>query len=135
MDQGNTKRSVLRKLFKATKENGCEVIEDWMKGIKRHIYWCATSTLPGFGSLIKAKWNFFMRHAADEHTNHQNPLFPNCNHGVLPPRKWIKIGIFLLSLTCETFLKFKCTATKLLFSSQEHSLRQTEKHTDKVPAQ
>ena len=55
-------RSVMKKLFKASRENGCELIKDWMKGIKQHIYWCATSTLPGFGSLIKAKWNSFMRH-------------------------------------------------------------------------
>ena len=93
-------RSVMKKLFKASRENGCELIKDWMKGIKRHIYWCATSTLPGFGSLIKAKWNSFMRHVADKHTNHQDPLFPKCNHGDLPARKWIKIGTFSVSCFC-----------------------------------
>jgi solute carrier family 8 (sodium/calcium exchanger) len=84
--------SLTKKLLKATKEKGCEVIKDWMKGIRRHMYWCATSTVPGFGDLIKAKWNSFMRHVADKHTEHPDPLFKSCKHDSLQPRKWIKIG-------------------------------------------
>ena len=55
-------RSVTKKLLSASKEKGCEIIKDWMKGIKRHMYWCATSTKAGFESLMLAKWNSFMRH-------------------------------------------------------------------------
>ena len=36
--------SITKKLLSASKEKGCEVIKDWMKGIRRHVYWCATST-------------------------------------------------------------------------------------------
>ena len=68
-----------------------EIIKDWMKGIKRHIYWCATSTKAGFESLILAKWNSFMRHVANKHSNHPDPLYKQCHHGDLEPRKWIKI--------------------------------------------
>ena len=42
-------RSVTIKLLRAGKEKGCEIIKDWIKGIKQHIYWCATSTKAGFG--------------------------------------------------------------------------------------
>lgn len=63
-----------------------------MKGIRRHMYWSATSTKPGFGSLILAKWNSFLRHVANKHADHPDPLYKVCNHGSLPSRKWIKIG-------------------------------------------
>ena len=85
-------RSVTKKLLAASKEKGCEIIQDWMKGIRRHLYWSATSTKPGFGSLILAKWNSFLRHVANKHTDHPDPLYKVCNHGNLPSRKWIKIG-------------------------------------------
>jgi len=85
-------RSVTKKLLSASKEKGCEVIKEWTKGIRRHLYWSATSTKPGFGSLILAKWNSFMRHVANKHTDHPDPLYKRCHHEVLQPRKWIKIG-------------------------------------------
>jgi len=46
---------VTKKLLAAGKEKGCEVIKEWSKGIRKHLYWSATSTKPGFGSLILAK--------------------------------------------------------------------------------
>ena len=85
-------RSITKKLLKASKEKGCEVIASWIKGIRKHLYWCATSTRVGFGALIAAKWNSFLRHVANKHTNHQDPLYSSCNHGELEQRKWIRIG-------------------------------------------
>ncbi|CAH3020731.1 unnamed protein product [Porites evermanni] len=84
--------SVTKKLLAASTEKGCEIIQDWMKGIRRHLYWSATSTKPGFGSLTLAKWNSFLRHVANKHTDHPDPLYKVCNHANLPSRKWIKIG-------------------------------------------
>ena len=40
-------KSVRKKLLAASKEKGCEVIVQWMKGIYRYLYWSATSTKPG----------------------------------------------------------------------------------------
>jgi len=92
-------RSLTKKLLVASKEKGCEIIQHWMKGIRRHLYWSATSTKPGFGNLILAKWNSFLRHVANKHTNHPDPLYKECNHAELQPRKWIKISeCFLLLL-------------------------------------
>ena len=88
-------RSVTKKLLHASKEKGCEIIKDWMKGIRRHLYWSATSTKPGFGSLILAKWNSFMRHVSNKHGNHPDPLYKECHHNNLEPRKWIKVGEFV----------------------------------------
>ena len=85
-------RSVAKKLLKASKEKGYEIIGNWMEGIRRHMYWCATSTKAGFRALIKAKWLSFMRHVTNKHTDHPDPLFSSCKHAELEPRKWIKIG-------------------------------------------
>ena len=85
-------RSVTKKLLAASKEKGCEIIKEWSKGIRRHLYWSATSTKPGFSNLTLAKWKSFLRYVANKHSNHPDPLYHKCNHEELPPRKWIKIG-------------------------------------------
>ena len=37
-----------------------------------------------------------MRHVANKHQDHPDPLFPECAHeGDIEPRKWIKIGIII----------------------------------------
>ena len=79
-------RSVTKKLLVLSKEKGCGIIKNWMKGIQRHIYWCAMSTTAGFESLIT-----FLHHVCNKHENHPDPLYPKCHHGVLEPRKWIKV--------------------------------------------
>ena len=85
-------KSITKKLLKASKEKGCEVIRYWIPGIKKHLYWCATSTKAGFEALILAKWMSFLRHVANKHSDHPNALYKECNHGQLARRKWIKIG-------------------------------------------
>ena len=40
-----------------------------MKGVRSHVYWCASSTKQGFENLILAKWNS-MRHVANKHQDH-----------------------------------------------------------------
>ena len=81
-----------KKLIKAGKKKGYKRIIYWVKGIRRHLYWCATSTKQGFEQLILAKWKSFMRHVANRHTNHPDKLFQNCAHEEIQRRKWIKIG-------------------------------------------
>lgn len=85
-------KSITKKLVKACKEKGCEIISYWIQGIKKHLYWCATSTKAGFEALILAKWMSFLRHVANKHSDHPNALYKECNHGQLERRKWIKIG-------------------------------------------
>ena len=85
-------KAISKKMLKASQEQGCEPIKEWMKAVRNHLYWCATSTRPGFQELIIAKWQSFMRHVANKHEGHPNSLFPKCAHEELEPRKWIKIG-------------------------------------------
>ena len=74
----------------ASKDNTYAVVADWTKSIKMHLYWCAISTKPGFGDLIVAKWKLFLRHVCNKHTDHPDPMYKECAHGELEPRKWIK---------------------------------------------
>lgn len=85
-------RSIAKKLLKASKEKGYEVIKDWIKGVRNHLYWCTTSTRQGFQEMILAKWSSFMRHVSNLHTDHPNRFFNECAHDEIEPRKWIKIG-------------------------------------------
>ena len=87
-----TSHQITKKLLKAGKKKGYEKIIYWVKGIRRHLYWCATSTKQGFEQLILAKWKSFIMHVANRHTNHPDQLFQNCAHDELQRRKWIKIG-------------------------------------------
>ena len=91
-----------------SKEHGCEVIKTWIKGVRNHIYWCATSTTQGFEDMILAKWNSFMRHVSNKHKDHDIPIFRECAHGELQPHAWIKVGMH--GILSNTILKiFSCT--------------------------
>ncbi|XP_065068028.1 uncharacterized protein LOC135693461 isoform X1 [Rhopilema esculentum] len=96
-------RSICRKIAQAAKEKGLGRLQHWIKGIRRHLYWCILSTRQGFGALIYAKWTSIMRHVADKHDGHDNPLFPKCKHQDLERRRWIKIDKLLgrLSFTAQ----------------------------------
>ncbi|CAH1242316.1 Hypp6572 [Branchiostoma lanceolatum] len=86
-------KSLVKELRKACKDKGCEVIKDWLKSIKKHLYWCALSTSQGFGELIVAKWKSIVRHIAGKHDDHPDTSFPTCAHGPLEQeRKWIFSG-------------------------------------------
>ena len=86
-------KSVVKKVLKAGKEKGCEILTEWSKSIRNHLYWCATSTKAGFPSLIEAKWLSFMRHVNNEHKEYPNALYDKCHHGeISETKKWIKVG-------------------------------------------
>lgn len=91
-DVWHVERSTTKKLLKASKEKGCERIARWIKAVRRHMYWCATSTKEGFGAMILAKWNSLLWHISNKHTDHGDNLFQSCAHGELSKRKWIKVG-------------------------------------------
>ena len=83
-------KSITKQVIKASEEKGCEVLQKWTKGLKTHLYWCATSTKPGFGEMIVAKWTSFMYHVCNKHDGHPNELYKQCAHAELEKRKWLK---------------------------------------------
>ncbi len=95
-DHWHIVKGLVKKLLAASKQKGCELIADWIKAVKKHIYWCSTSTKAGFQSLILAKWKSFLRHVSNKHTNHPDELFKQCAHDDnITRRKWIKVGRLL----------------------------------------
>ena len=85
-------RSCIKKLVKASKTKGLEVLKEWTKGVRNHLYWCIQSTKAGFHQLVIAKWISILRHASNKHEGH-GELFPKCAHGEdIQKRKWIKVG-------------------------------------------
>ena len=61
-DLWHVAKSILKRITSSGKEKGCEKLLLWKKGIRNHLYWCATSTQVGFGDLILAKLKSFVNH-------------------------------------------------------------------------
>lgn len=92
-DLWHVARSVTKAMLKASKENGCSIIKEWMTSIRNHLYWCVTSTKEGFGDMIVAKWKSITRHIANKHTDHEGTLYKKCGHKeITEDREWIKNG-------------------------------------------
>lgn len=84
-----------------TKENACLAL--WTKSISNHLYWCSTSSEESDDRKeeVKDKWLSIVNHVADIHTGH-GPKYPDCQHGDLEPRAWIRKGLFLVVYFCLT---------------------------------
>lgn len=69
----------------------------WKKSVINHLFWCASSTDDDEGDLREAKWLSIINHVKNQHTGHENDLFPNCGHGKLHGRerkkKWLDEGM------------------------------------------
>lgn len=85
-------RFVIKKFLILSKEKGCGIVKDWMKGIRRYIYWCVTLIIVGFELLIIVKWNFFLRYVCNKYENYFDLLYLKCYYGDFELRKWIKVG-------------------------------------------
>ena len=78
------------------KEKGYELVKEWIKGVRNHLYWCTTSSTQGFQEMIIAKWRSFMRHVCNKRKDHVHSLFKECAHDDdIEPRKWMKIGKYI----------------------------------------
>ena len=101
-DVWHVNKSINKKVFKASKEKGCEVLKDWLTGIRSHLYWCVQSTRLGYAELITAKWKSTVRHIANKHEDHPDDLFPKCAHDSdLEDREWIKMGKICSNRICN----------------------------------
>ena len=86
-------RSITKKLQKAGKNKGFEIILAWIKAVRNHLYWCATTTSAGFQEMIISKWKSFLYHVTNEHKNFPDKLIKECCHEEdLEERCWIKCG-------------------------------------------
>ena len=97
MFPSNFVSEIRKSLTAISKLKGCEVLEEWIKPCKRHLYWSATSTFNGNGHVIWAKFKSFLSHEVNKHSGFDDPLFDKCVHRDIQPRKWLKTGMGTLS--------------------------------------
>ena len=88
-DRWHVCKRVAKKLLALAARKGCELVGEWIRGIKNHIHWSAKSS-NGDGELAVAKWLSIQNHLINKH-RHQDSRFPRCEHGHLR-RKWFKPG-------------------------------------------
>lgn len=76
----------------AKRKVGAEV-KPWIASIKNHLYWIA-ATSGDNGPLKRAKWLSILNHITNKHSGHGG-VFPQCEHGVMDERCWLRKGIFI----------------------------------------
>lgn len=101
-DIWHLKKKIRKVLSKLSKEKGCESIAEWIRSCENHLYWSATTTFSGNGKVIWAKFNSFMGHIVNmKHSQLGDALFNKCFHGVISPRKWLKVGSVAYEKLCS----------------------------------
>ncbi|XP_039518795.1 uncharacterized protein LOC120473159 isoform X2 [Pimephales promelas] len=91
-DVWHFQKGLSKKLDKLSQNKDCKVLKTWLRSIKNHIYWSATSTVSGPERL--AKWTSLLNHIQNVHV-HENPLYPKCEHPDRVSRdrkKWFQSG-------------------------------------------
>ena len=58
---------IKKKLQQLAKYKECEMINDWIKSITNHLYWCAASSPEGDGNEMAIRWKSLMEHICDRH--------------------------------------------------------------------
>lgn len=59
----------------------------------RHFYWSVTSTKEKLGELKLAKFQSFLSHVTNKHTEVPHKLYNACKHGVITkPKVWMTQG-------------------------------------------
>ncbi|XP_071063044.1 uncharacterized protein [Pseudochaenichthys georgianus] len=73
-------KGFFKKLLKLTQNKDCDTkLKRWLRSIKNHVYWSATSTTSGPEKV--ARWTSLVNHLQNVHV-HDDPLFPKCTHPV-----------------------------------------------------
>ena len=85
-------------LNKIGKEKDCEELLPWIKPCVTHLYWSEMSTVDGNGEVIWAKFESFLEHVANVHSNLPNTIFDKCAHEKdIAERTWLNKGINFMS--------------------------------------
>ncbi|XP_065882366.1 uncharacterized protein [Dysidea avara] len=73
-DVWHVSKGVKKKLNQAAKYKDCKLINEWVKSVTNHMYWCAASAPSG--NEMAVHWKSLMNHLCDEHEDcyHTNDL-------------------------------------------------------------
>ena len=86
---------ICKALTKKAKEKECEIITRWIKSCANHFHWSVTTTEEGQHYVILAKFQAFLSHILNKHSNFPNKIFDKCAHEDLDaatPRAWLTEG-------------------------------------------
>lgn len=85
-------KSVKKKLCKLAKKSCNKDLNNWIKSIVNHLWWCSKSC-DGNGEILIEKWQSILFHVRGIHSWKGCQFFKECSHGKLDKkRKWLKKG-------------------------------------------
>ena len=96
-------------MIKLGKYKDCNIINDWIKSITNHMYWCAASTPENDCEQMAIRWKSLNDHICDNHEEcYHDPL------GDLERRKkWFIPGkIYRYTCTCSHICAYIYSGTK-----------------------
>jgi len=83
-------KSIKKKLSKLAKKSANRKLNDWIKSIVNHLWWCC-ATCEGNSEVLKEKWLSVLYHVQGIHSWKGNKHFQKCEHGELEKqRKWLR---------------------------------------------
>nr|XP_055062763.1 uncharacterized protein LOC129445807 [Misgurnus anguillicaudatus] len=95
-DVWHFEKGLSKRLALLAEQKGCEVLKKWLRSIRNHVYWCATSSTSGPEKV--AKWNSLINHLQNVHV-HDDPTFSKCEHPdqeSTNSTKWLTPGSMVL---------------------------------------
>ena len=94
-DPWHFSKNIKAKLRKVVRRKDCKIIQEWIKPIGNHLFWCADNC-NGDAETLRQMWQSILYHITNKHTfKKKYPKYPKCSH---PPysreksrkKKWIK---------------------------------------------
>ncbi|XP_042142164.1 uncharacterized protein LOC115323759 [Ixodes scapularis] len=89
-DAWHIAKGIGSKLATAGKTKRNSILNNWVKTVRAHVYWCAQTSNDN-GAMVLAKWKSLMRHVLDVH-QHPDPMYPACTHASIEDRWWLLEG-------------------------------------------
>ncbi|XP_042588995.1 uncharacterized protein LOC122138752 [Cyprinus carpio] len=76
-DVWHFEKGLSKKLEQLSKNKECVVLKKWLRSIRNHVYWSASTSTTGPEKV--AKWSSIVNHIQNVHV-HDSPIFPKCAH-------------------------------------------------------
>ncbi|XP_026130139.1 uncharacterized protein LOC113110263 [Carassius auratus] len=76
-DVWHFEKGLSKKLKQQSKNKKCVVLKKWLRSIRNHVYWSASTSTTGPEKV--AKWTSIVNHIQNVHV-HDSPIFPKCAH-------------------------------------------------------
>ena len=83
-------KNIKSKLRKLIKRKGCKIIQEWIKQIGNHLFWCAENC-NGDAETLRQMWKSLLLHVINKHRFKKvHPKYPKCQHKTYTKRESLK---------------------------------------------